>query len=407
MNKIRQIIREELRKMRLDERKKGNDVIMEMSKIVMIQLISDFTKHCIKYKNHFSELESEYQHYLSVKEQEEWIDEEDAFSFDSNFFGIGRAFNHLLRMFNTEVVFSSKELKTNVQLVPLMLKLEAETKNYGGVYYSNERRLRGGFTNKSKIGIAISEKDMRFFTTSTSKTLNMRVSDLIRAQFSTIVHEIQHYYDDMRDGEFSTTRSKGYKNPDEDPKAYYSSPLEISAFFTQVVNELNLRSSPWNEIKFEFFKHYRIKQIMKYNGEGIRRKLLKRLYTLWQDVNHELNFKDKHKDITDKVDKVDKELSVIAPNERRNQIYYNHAQNAIVISTMILPTIEDEIAIHKKLIKLADIYRKDIVLDLAKGWTTSMLGVARKYLKELGYRKNRGSRRNYKYRQGYVRNPKR
>jgi hypothetical protein len=422
---IRQIIREELRKMRLNERKKGHNVVIKIAEIIRDKYVEALTNYLKSNEDIMTSLDAKYKDYLNIKEMilqgedsvlysrndvnNPWDFINDPFGF-AEFMkieichkGVNKKNTHIKipkkmgkELTGTDLKFSDIELNLFLQAK----YIDRDLTRTRGLHGSNENNFWG----ISKIAITLSPEAVRDFVTS-NVHLKWRVKTLIDSRFSTIIHEVQHYYDDMRDDEFTTTRHKGYDSKDN--SAYYTHPTEINTFFTQAASSIGMRHSEWKDVQLAFFAHNSIRLVIQYGGEKVKKYYLKRLYTLWSKVNHKLNTNDRSKDITDKVNKVDKELSIIDKSELRNQIYYNHAQNAIIIGTLIVPTIEDEIAIHKKLIKLADIYRKDIVLDLAKGWTTSMLGVAQKYLKQLGYHKNRGSRRDYKYRQGYVRNPKR
>lgn len=421
MNKLRKLIQEELYKVQLNERKKGNTVVVKIAKMIRDTYIEAVTKHLTSYPKLLEDLEEHYEHYLNVKNATEpliLLNKEDAkYVWDLNRdpFRIAMYIKRFIfhgSINKKDVTVNipkkmGKELTgTDLHFAPIKIELYLQSdyehrdlSNTRGSYISNEKNTKG----ISTLSIVVGADAIRDFVQGTNIPIKARVTNLIDSRYSTIIHEVQHYYDDMRDDDFTGSISKGYDS--SDPKLYYTHPTEINTFFTQAANSIDLRNKDWYEVRYLFFDNISITKVIKYGGEKMRKYYSKRLYTLWSQTNRQHIMQKRTVDITSKVERLEKELDAKYPDG--TGLFYNHSTNAISIDVLRVPTVEEEIEVHKQLIKLADRYRKNIVLDLEKGWTARTLGVARKYLKDLGYRKNRGNRRDFRYDEEYIRNSKR
>ena len=232
-----------------------------------------------------------------------------------------------------------------------------------------------------------------------------------------LIHELQHAYDDWSsDGNAIKLKNISKRDDKEDSYIkYVKSPHEISAHFTHIASRIleygykyqpdgyygiTYNNDTWKGAA-EIFK----KEFPRWEKQkpSVKKRLITRFYELWYD---RYGKKDKQsKDITENVKKL--------VNEMRNDygkeiyIYYHTDLNAIIIHTMKVETIENEKVIYKKLIRLADIYRKTIAVSLYKGYTTNAIGKAKEYLKEYGFIKNTKPKRDYKFREDYIRYSKR
>lgn len=239
------------------------------------------------------------------------------------------------------------------------------------------------------------------------------LSEFLEKGRNSLIHELQHAYDDWNSNSKAfkpnrITPNKNDENKEKKYNTYLKSSHEISAFFTnttdKVFNQKNINGyyhvydpTKWEDAMKSFIELYPKWEIL---NDKIKKRLITRLYQIWDD-KYGGNKKFNKKDITEKLKKLVVELRKEYDGEI--YIYYYHDNNSIEIKTIKVNSIEIEKNIYKKIIRLADTYRKIITTNVYKGFTTSAIMKAKVYLKEFGFSNNKTNKRDYRFSDDYIR----
>ena len=230
--------------------------------------------------------------------------------------------------------------------------------------------------------------------------LSSKISKLVQLLLplkDTIIHELQHYYDDWRSkGAYSSISYSNDYNSDK----YWGSPEEVNARYTQTVYTLKNDSTiykEWNIVLKEFKLRFIAWDIL---DRKTQKRLLSRLSQQYQELNKS---KSALQDISSQVKKLQKKF-----DDNKVEISY-HNKKYIEIIKLNTGNIKDDAVVLSQIIKLADTYRHMIMIYVEKGWVTNIKQSVN-LLKNYGFNPNSGRTINYKYRTGknnFIRYPKR
>lgn len=296
----------------------------------------------------------------------------------------------------------------------LNVNIENKNSNIKGQYQKFSHAEITLFYTKNEIDDYLEDIDNDF--------TNIKYSNLekfLSLRKESLIHELQHSFDDWRSkGKYIDTKKYNswtmkHGTKDEQYTKYATSPHEISAFFTGIISKIidfsynpkydsyykNFKLDNWESVYTEFKDLF---PKWEEQTNDVKKRLTNRLYVAWQD---KVGNKKESIDVTEKLSKLVTELR----DKYGKDIYirYTHFNNQIDIDELKVNSIKDEKDIYKKVIWFADRYQKILTLDLYKGFTTSALGKAKEYLKDFGFFANKGSKMDYRFREGWLRYTKR
>lgn len=176
-------------------------------------------------------------------------------------------------------------------------------KKFQGVRFLELKDSKGSYNNENYVIYLNRKKDL-FKYVDVIDILTDEVKDdilnvLYKTYYSTLIHELQHVYDDyLSDGKvFKTKKTEIYN--DKIKKGildfdYYDLPHEINARFTQAINNMNFFNVNYDvetdtdtvtKKTFQEAKKYFEEYAMKHYDildDKIKKRLIKRLYQYWE-----------------------------------------------------------------------------------------------------------------------------
>lgn len=168
---------------------------------------------------------------------------------------------------------------------------------------SNNKFNGGYLDNKIKLIINISVNNLKILTSKDEASIYY----LLNGSYSTLLHELQHAYDDYRsNGKFIKSDINYNYNNNKDLEKYHKSNHELNAYFTSTISEIVFYDIDYEEtptilddglaiiIKkindFDIIKQDFIKKFKgwRYLTEDIKKKMLHRLGKYYISVNENI-----------------------------------------------------------------------------------------------------------------------
>ena len=328
-----------------------------------------------------------------------------------------------------------KNLNLIVNLVDSTFDNRAIPKRADAAYFSKfsmiNVRFKSDYIHFDKLSYYLKNKikSLDYFN---SRQFKLESHHLI----SFIVHELQHAYDDWKSGgkfddskytdqynlalKFRKELKKSnidfkidYNNSVEFYKFYQKLPHEISSHFTQFLyllsvgqykeNEYSNRklslNSPFKTIANAWKNNWTVfkdsEGYTKEYLEKISKRLIGRLYDEWWNAN-------KHKidntgtSVEQKVKSFNKLKDRLKSYNSNIRIWHS-IKNSNYIEIDSLPYWSMEEDVWSEILKFSKIHKVNIGLNLDKGWTyESNKSKGEKYIKDLGFRRNKGTYKDFK-----------
>jgi hypothetical protein len=301
----------------------------------------------------------------------------------------------------------NKDAKAFLKKHRVYVMLREREKSTLGVYYPESRQLvvyihpKDTERLKSIIDKHYENKHQK------AHELQSVLRHILVSMRETLIHELQHAWDDYNsegrfiDGGLTTDMAE------TDYEGYLKLSHEINARYTQTVSILQTQGLVYDEFGhvsrlpltwdnyLRVFKHH-FKGWQLLDGKQQKR-LAARLSQHFQQLKDQ---KKTSTDITEKVERLNTELKGMGVE---SHVYFTDFNNLITISKLLAQTEEAEADALGRIIRIADIYRKDIVVTPHRRHTGIAIGTFKKLLKGRGFRENRGSRYDYRTRESMIR----
>jgi hypothetical protein len=331
---------------------------------------------------------------------------------------------HNIKFYNTKAIFFEDLSIAGKGLSRLGKKfIKFGIKMYMGS--GRQDKYMGAYrSNFGSIEIVVSETEFKKISDLMNKhrddeyylrtKLNNLIYDILVSKRETIVHELQHAWDDfVSDGKY---RDKNHSNAmvefeKGELDEYHKLSHEINARFSDTVSFLNNKGLVYSEYNYDrilsnTWNNY--VKCFKHNFSGwdlLTGEQQKRLMVrLSQHYYRNISNQNKGLDITDKVEVLCEELRA---EGIEIWMWYNTDTDSIKINQLYATSEEQEQAAMDKIIRLADIYRKFVVLTPHSKYLGIKLKTFIPLLKSLGFRRNAGNKIDYRFRESMMRAPKR
>lgn len=266
----------------------------------------------------------------------------------------------------------------------------------------------GQYDNNKNISIFISRDDyeeveghiIEAYATEGFPIMLSKLLKIINKYKKTLVHELQHFYDDVRSqGKYV---GSNYSN-DSGSDNYWKSSVEVSARYTDTILQLKngnvFYSTKWSEVLYAFKNLFRKWELL---DKDVQERLIKRLSQEYQEVQKQTS--EPLVDITRPVEKLQSQY-----NEKEVELKYDKRNGMIEIYRLKTASIKEDEEVLKQVIKLAETYRHYVGIYLDKNFINS-IGQTSSLLKKYGFKPNYGNKTNYKFNTSkyyFIRQPKR